>query len=211
MLEINDVSFAYRGGRNLTFDDFSIAPGQHSLLLGDSGSGKTTLLHLLGGLLRGYAGLIKINQTDLATLSNADLDKFRGRNIGFIFQKLHLVTALSVEQNLNVSPWLAGLPESDGRATAVLTGLNLAERKQSKVSTLSQGQAQRVAIARSVMNKPKLILADEPTSALDDKNCEDVFQLLLSTATEAGSTLVIATHDQRLKSMIANKIQLKAS
>jgi ABC-type lipoprotein export system ATPase subunit len=211
MLDIKRVSFTYPGGKTLAFEDFSIAPGQHSLLLGDSGSGKTTLLHLLGGLLRGYSGLIKIDQTDLTTLSNPDLDRFRGRNIGFIFQRLHLVMALSVEQNLMVSPWLAGVQTGVGRAASVLAGLNLAEKKRSKVSALSQGQAQRVAIARAVMNKPRLILADEPTSALDDKNCEAVIELLLSTATEAGSTLLIATHDQRLKSRIANRIQLKAS
>jgi ABC-type lipoprotein export system ATPase subunit len=208
MLEIKSLSFTHPGGKMLSFADFSIARGQHSLLLGESGSGKTTLLHLLGGLLRGYSGLIKIDQADLAVFSQGELDRFRGRTVGFIFQKLHLITALSVEQNLKVSPWLAGLHADHGRASAVLSGLNLEEKRHSRVFTLSQGQAQRVAIARAVMNQPTLILADEPTSALDDKNCEDVLNLLTSVATEAGSTLVIATHDQRLKSRIPNQIQL---
>lgn len=211
MLSISDLSFTYPDGKKLTFDDFSITRGQHSLLLGESGSGKTTLLHLIGGLLRGYAGSIRFDQTDLSKLSDPGLDKFRGQHIGFIFQRLHLVKALSVQRNLAMSPWLAGLPVARERAATVLSALNLADKLNAGVTTLSQGQAQRVAIARAIMNRPALILADEPTSALDDRNCEDVIQLLISTATETGSTLVIATHDQRLKPRIANKIQLKAT
>lgn len=210
MLSVSGLSFTYPNGKILSFDDFSIEQGRHSLLLGESGSGKTTLLHLLGGLLRGYSGLIKINQTDISTLSDHGLDKFRGQYVGFIFQKLHLVKALSVRRNLEMSPWLAGVPITQGHTESVLSGLNLKDHIYSGVTTLSQGQAQRVAIARAVMNKPILILADEPTSALDDRNCEAVIQLLISTATETGATLVIATHDHRVKSAVPNQIHIKA-
>jgi ABC-type lipoprotein export system ATPase subunit len=209
MITIRDLSFTYPNGKTLTFDDFSIAAGQHSLLLGESGSGKTTLLHLLGGLLRGYSGLIKIDQTDIANLTDKSLDKFRGQRFGFVFQKLHLLKALSVRKNLQMSPWLAGVSISPDRAGTVMAGLNLLDQIDSDVNLLSQGQAQRVAIARAVMNKPSIIIADEPTSALDDRNCDDVIQMLISTATEAGSTLVIATHDQRLKSRIPNRIEIR--
>jgi len=210
MLSVSGLSLTYPNGKTLSFDDFSIARGSHSLLLGESGSGKTTLLHLLGGLLRGYSGLIKINQTDISTLSDHDLDKFRGKHVGFIFQKLHLVKALTVRRNLEMSPWLAGVPVTRERTESVLSGLSLKDCLDSPVTTLSQGQAQRVAIARAIMNKPILILADEPTSALDDRNCHEVIRLLISTATETGATLVIATHDQRVKSAIPNQIHIKA-
>ena len=130
--------------------------------------------------------------------------------MGFIFQRNHLISALSVENNLILSPYLAGLPVEDERINAVLMNLGLKEKRKSKVTQLSQGQAQRVAIARAVLNKPSIILADEPTSALDDKNCDRVISLLMDVAKENGSTLIVATHDQRVKNKINNLIQLKA-
>jgi len=208
MVEVKDLSFTYPNGKSLAFGDFSIQKGQHSLLLGDSGSGKTTLLHLLGGLLRGYSGLIKIDHSELSELSDALLDKFRGKHCGFIFQKLHLVKALNVRRNLVLSSWLAGMRAEEEWLTTALEKLNIKDKADADVNTLSQGQAQRVAIARAVLNRPALILADEPTSALDDRNCEDVLKLLIDVASEAGSTLIIATHDQRLKSRIGSQIQI---
>jgi putative ABC transport system ATP-binding protein len=136
------------------------------------------------------------------------LDKFRGKNIGFIFQKNHLISALSVENNVILSPYLAGAAIDKNHAREVLAELGLAEKIHSSVKEISQGQAQRVAIARAVMNHPAVILADEPTSALDDKNCERVISLLLEVATRNNSTLVVATHDQRLKDKIKNQILL---
>lgn len=175
-------------------------------MLGESGSGKTTLLHLMGGLLRGYSGTLKLAETELSSLSESRLDKFRGKNIGFIFQKNHLINALSVEKNVIMSSYLAGIKVDHAHAKEVLAELGLGEKTGSSVKEISQGQAQRVAIARAVMNHPAVILADEPTSALDDRNCERVINLLLDVATRNGSTLVVATHDQRLKDKIKNHI-----
>jgi putative ABC transport system ATP-binding protein len=176
--------------------------------LGESGSGKTTLLHLLGGLLRGYSGNLQVNGTELSTLSETKLDTFRGKNIGFIFQKNHLISALSVEQNLFMAPYLAGLAVDKIRVQKVLTTLGIEEKMNSAVTEISQGQAQRVAIARAIINQPPIILADEPTSALDDRSCERVINLLLQIADSHQSTLVVATHDQRLKNKIGNQILL---
>jgi ABC-type lipoprotein export system ATPase subunit len=209
VIEVNDLSFTYPGGRRLEFGSFKVDQGRHSLILGDSGSGKTTLLHLLGGLIRGFNGSIAISGKDLSSLSESALDRFRGQNIGFIFQKMHLLRSLTVQQNLQLAPWLAEHPSVNQEPVEVLAHLGMADYKNSSINSLSHGQAQRVAIARAVMNKPQLILADEPTSALDDKNCDDVIKLLLSVANESGSTLVIATHDQRVKSRISNMIQIK--
>lgn len=208
MINVSNLKFSYTPQRSIAFPSFSLNKGEHCLLLGESGSGKTTLLHLMGGLLRGYSGNLQLAGTELSSLSESELDKFRGKNIGFIFQKNHLISALSVEKNVIMSPYLAGTSIDKNHAQEVLTELGLGEKLNSSVKEISQGQAQRVAIARAVMNHPSIILADEPTSALDDKNCERVINLLLDVATRNNSTLVVATHDQRLKDKIKNQIKL---
>jgi ABC-type lipoprotein export system ATPase subunit len=210
MIRTANLSFSYDAKRTITFPGFSLNRGEHCLLLGESGSGKTTLLHLLGGLLRGYSGNLQMNGTELSTLSESEMDAFRGKNIGFIFQKNHLISALSVEQNLFMAPYLAGLRVDETRAKEVLGILGIEEKSKSAVTEISQGQAQRVAIARAILNQPSIILADEPTSALDDRSCERVINLLLQVANSQQSTLVVATHDQRLKNKIRNQILLEA-
>ncbi len=209
MIAIADVSYTYAGAATpLRFSDFHIEKGEHWLLLGESGSGKTTLLHLLGGLLRPENGKIEVEGTDITKLSESSLDRFRGRHMGFVFQKNHLISSLSVKSNLLLSPYLAGLAQNESRVDEVLGQLGLSVNKNYSVRNLSHGQAQRVAIARAVLNKPDVILADEPTSALDDKNCERVIDLLLEASRHSSATLVVATHDQRLKLKFKNQIQL---
>lgn len=208
MIEVAGLRYRYPQGREMVFPDFEVARGAHALLLGESGSGKTTLLHLLAGLLRGAAGKLVVAGTALEALSEPQLDRFRGRHYGFIFQRNHLIGALSVRQNLALAPFLANLPVSEKRIDAVLEEMQISDKKDARIRELSQGQAQRVAIARAVIHQPALILADEPTSALDDRHCERVLALLLRVAAENSATLLIATHDQRLKSKIQNCVQL---
>jgi putative ABC transport system ATP-binding protein len=208
MISITDLSFNYNPEATIRFPDFSLKAGEHGLLLGESGSGKTTLLHLLGGLLRNYSGSIVVDNTELSGLSEASLDRFRGKHMGFIFQRNHLISALTVEKNVMMAPFLSGLPVDRQRIEHILGTLGLAEKRSQKVTALSHGQAQRVAIARAIVNKPSIIFADEPTSALDDKNCDRVIGLLLDVARECGSTLFVATHDQRLKRSIPKEIRL---
>lgn len=208
MISTKDLRYSYNSNTQIEFPDWQLGADQHSLILGNSGCGKTTLLHLLGGLLKPEEGKISINDTIINELPNNQLDHFRGRNIGFIFQKPHLVRALNVEDNLYLAQFLAGLKRNNTRVEDVLNHLNIFEKRKSKVYELSEGQAQRVVIARAVINKPTLILADEPTSSLDDENCEKVIKILEDQAEESKSTLVIATHDQRLKDIIPNKLNL---
>jgi ABC-type lipoprotein export system ATPase subunit len=208
MIQVQSLRFSYTPQSTIAFPDFSLQKGNHFLLLGESGSGKTTLLHLLGGLLRHYSGSIKINDTELSTLNETGLDRFRGKHIGFIFQRNHLIQALTVEKNLLLAPYLAGLRPNEARVDEVLRSLGLHDKKRSRVTEISQGQAQRVAIARAVLNKPAILLADEPTSALDDRNCDRVIHLLMDAAQASESTLIVATHDQRLKEKIRNRIEL---
>jgi ABC-type lipoprotein export system ATPase subunit len=208
MIQVQSLRFSYTPESTIAFPDFSLQKGNHFLLLGESGSGKTTLLHLLGGLLRHYTGSIKVNETELSTLNETRLDQFRGQHIGFIFQRNHLIQALTVEKNLLLAPYLAGLQPNEERIDEVLRSLGLYDKKRSRVTEISQGQAQRVAIARAVLNKPAILLADEPTSALDDRNCDRVIHLLIDAAQASESTLIVATHDQRLKDKIGNRIEL---
>jgi ABC-type lipoprotein export system ATPase subunit len=210
MISVSNLSFSY-SNQSIQFPDFTLGKGEHLLLLGESGSGKTTLLHLMGGLLRFYSGSVRIENTELSSLSETALDQFRGQHIGFVFQRNHLITALSVEKNLMLSPYLSGLKIDHNRISQVLSRLGLSEKRKSRITELSQGQAQRVAIARAVLNKPSIIFADEPTSALDDTNCDRVMDLLLEVANENDSTLVVATHDHRLRKRISKEIKLNVS
>ena len=211
MIRVLQLYYQYPGADRISFPDFHIGKGKHALLLGDSGSGKTTLLHLIGGLLKAQEGRIEVNGVDLASLTEHGLDQYRGQHFGFVFQKNHLIQALSVENNLLAAPFFAGLKQKPEQVNNVLKDLGMEEKRSSRISELSQGQAQRVAIARALINKPKVILADEPTSALDDKNCENVIQLLLDASTSHGATLIVATHDQRLKNRIPNCIKLSVN
>jgi ABC-type lipoprotein export system ATPase subunit len=208
MIQVENLTYAYEQGKIIRFPDFSVGDNGHCLLLGESGSGKTTLLHLIGGLLKIQQGKIKVNSVEVSDLSETALDKFRGQHLGFIFQKNHLISALSVKDNLLMAPFLSGLQQSETRVSDVLTQLGLSEKVNANIRQLSQGQVQRAAIARAVLNKPSVILADEPTSALDDKNCERVIALLLDVARTSKASLLIATHDQRLKSKIQQHILL---
>lgn len=208
MISIKSLTFSYGDQAPLGFPDFSIIKGESALLLGESGCGKTTLLHLLGGLLEPYQGEIKIDGHELSQWQGAQRDAFRGKNIGYVFQRNHLIGSLTVKQNLLLAPYLIGQHQSISDVLSLLDRFGIATQANKKLSALSAGQRQRVAIARAVLNKPKVLLADEPTSALDDKHCETVIDLLQQLAVEHSTTLIIATHDQRLKSKIKTVIQL---
>jgi ABC-type lipoprotein export system ATPase subunit len=208
MLTTNNLRFNYPNAGMLTFPDIRCNKGEQWLILGQSGSGKTTLLHLLGGLLSPNEGDIVVGDTNIAQLSATSLDAFRGKNIGIIFQTAHFVKSLTVEENLMLAQQLAGLPIDKTVIHTYLENLNLGHKIKAKPRELSIGEAQRVAIARALVNRPALILADEPTSALDDKNTVEVINLLEKQAAKAGATLLIVTHDGRLKQYFKNQIEI---
>jgi ABC-type lipoprotein export system ATPase subunit len=209
MLVTNNLSYTYKGSNEvLKFPDVVCETGEHWLLLGQSGSGKTTLLHLLGGLLKPKNGFVKVGKTEIQQLKTAALDSFRGQNIGIIFQKPHFVSALNVEENLQVAQFLVNKKQDKNRIKELLESVNLGHKLKSKTSDLSEGEKQRVSIARALVNRPVVILADEPTSALDDKNCAEVVKLLEKQAKEQNATLLIVTHDNRLKDYFKNQITL---
>ncbi len=209
-VNINNLRFDIAGKTILELPQWSLAHGEHALILGDSGSGKTSLLNLLAGLRHPGAGRVCVDGQNLAELGQSALDQFRGQHIGIVFQSLHLIGALSVLQNLLLAQSLAGKPQDAARALATLDALGLADKARAKPSELSGGQAQRVAIARAVINNPTVILADEPTSALDDNNTDKVLALLKEQAAACEASLVIATHDKRLLDRFDNQLKLEA-
>lgn len=205
MFEINKLTHAYAGRTVLQVARWSAAQGEHWLLTGPSGSGKTTLLHILAGILRPASGQVEVAGQDLGGLGGAALDRFRGLSIGIVLQRLHLVTSLDVMDNLLLAQYLAAVPQDRAKARAVLESLDMADKAHARPHELSFGQAQRVAVARAVINRPRLLLADEPTSNLDDARCRQTLDLLQSQARACGATLVIATHDQRIQSRFDNR------
>jgi len=185
------------GGLTVELGDWRAGTGERWLLAGPSGSGKTTAIHLLAGVLSPSEGRVTVGGQDLAALSAAELDRFRGLRIGIVFQRLHLIGALSVRRNLALAQSLAGLAVDDARIDEVLDRLALRPRAAAMPETLSGGEAQRCAIARAVLNRPALLLADEPTASLDDANAARVLDLLFAEADACGATLVVASHDAR--------------
>lgn len=211
MLRLSGIRQRYGAREVLSLERFEAAAGEHWLVLGASGSGKTTLLHIIAGLLAPSAGEVEVAGEALGKLERAALDRWRGRNVGIVPQKLHLIASLTVAQNLALAQYLAGVPQDDARLEEVLAGVGLAGRGGEHPARLSHGEAQRAAVARSVVNRPKLLVADEPTSNLDDANCAAALDLLESQARACGATLVIATHDRRARERFTHRLELGAA
>jgi putative ABC transport system ATP-binding protein len=209
MIRIEQLRFAYDSGPDvLRLGQFVLEPRGNILVVGPSGCGKTTLLHVIAGLLLPSSGSIVVDGQDLSALSARQRDRFRGRHIGIVLQQFHLLPTLTAIQNLLVAQSIAGLPVDRAAAIAMLSSLGVDERVDAYPHELSVGQQQRVAIARALVNRPKLLLADEPTSNLDDEACAAVVDLLLDATWQHAVSLVVATHDSRLKSRIPRELAL---
>ena len=207
MLTANKIEFSYPAVQ-FKFPDIHCNAGETLLITGNSGKGKTTLLHLLAGILKPAAGSIYINNTDIATLTSKELDHYRGRQIGIVFQQSHFVASLSVLDNLLLAQYLSGRKKDRSKAIELLDSLGVGTQKNKKPSQLSTGQQQRVSIARALVNNPSVLLADEPTSSLDDENCMIVAGLLQQQSAAQKTALVIVTHDSRLKNVFQHSINI---
>jgi len=210
MLTTNSVSFEYDDYNRFEFPDLQIGDGMNLLILGESGIGKTTFLHLIAGLLKPRTGRIVVDGTEISRLNGKQLDAFRGQNVGVVFQRPHFIHSLTLEENLEMIQYLGKKSANPVRIKTVLEDLGLLAKMKVPPHLLSQGEQQRAAIALAVINQPKLILADEPTAALDDKNCLKVIELLKSMTRKTKSSLIIITHDQRLKSEFNKSVTLFA-
>lgn len=208
MVTTSNLTYSYNGSETLTFPDVDLTPGEHLLILGPSGIGKTTLLYLMSGLLPAVDGSIYIDGDKLNSMSRRKMDQFRGKNIGLIFQQYHFIKSLNVEENLRLRQSFPISAVDKQRTDELIERLGLSDHRQQKVTSLSQGQQQRLSIALGLIHKPKVIFADEPTSNLDDSNCDRVISLLKEEAEISKSSLVIITHDQRIKSHFKNQVVL---
>jgi putative ABC transport system ATP-binding protein len=208
MFELTGVIHRYGGVTAVEIPEWRAAPGDAWLLAGQSGSGKSTALHILAGLTAPTVGSVIVNGTDVVALAPGARDRWRGRSVGLVPQRLHLVGALDVRDNLRLASMLAGLPVDEARVTALLEAVGVVELSDRFPSQLSQGQAQRVAIARAVVNRPALLLADEPTANLDDEHAALALELLRGQAIESGATLVVASHDARVRPLLPHSFTL---
>ena len=208
MLATNQLTFEYGPAKHFTFPNVHCANREALLILGQSGTGKTTFLHLLALLLKPKSGSVVIDKTDLTQLGPAETAAFRAKHVGIIYQKPHFVSALSVLDNLLLANYLANKPQDKNRARGLANELGFGEHLSKRTHQLSQGEQQRVSIARAVMNQPDVILADEPTSSLDDDNTDRVVTLLRQQSEQIGASLIVVTHDQRLKDAFQNQVSL---
>jgi putative ABC transport system ATP-binding protein len=208
MFLIRDLRHAYNGTDVLQIRDWHAGQGEHWLLLGASGSGKTTLVHILAGILKPTYGDVLVAGQPLTRMEPRELDRFRSRHVGLVLQKLHLIETLTVLRNLLLAQYLSGLPQDEARIRHLLGDLGLANKAEAYPHELSFGQAQRVAVARAVVNRPTLLLADEPTSNLDDDQCAQTLAVLEGQACACRATLLIATHDQRVKERLRRRYDL---
>lgn len=195
-LAVREVRKAYAGQAVLSDISFSLNERERALLLGPSGSGKSTLLNIVCGLQTQDDGSVMLG---VEAITSANGDAIRKRNMGIIFQTLRLVSALTVRANLALAQKLQTGSSDTSLIDDTLERLGIAHRATARPFELSQGEAQRAAIARALVVRPQILVADEPTSALDHANTETVAELLIEADDDMGATFLIATHDDRLK------------
>ncbi|SDF03590.1 ABC transporter ATP-binding protein [Cellulophaga baltica] len=209
MIQTDHLTFQYKKkDTSFSFPDLTLKQNENLLILGKSGIGKTTLLHLIAGLLKPKHGTIRIDAIAINTLSNRQLDKFRGEKIGLVFQKNHAISSLSVLENLQARLYFSKHKIEPSAIDVLLKQLDLHKIQHHKAHQLSEGQLQRLGIASAIIHEPSLILADEPTSNLDDENCKIVIALLIAQAKKTKVNLIVITHDSRIKPFFQNVITL---
>jgi len=216
IIEARGIKKVYNEGKEsevrvLRGIDLKIRKGELTLIMGPSGSGKTTLLDVIGCLMKPTDGVVFIEGVDVNGLSDNQLAKIRGKKIGFVFQQYNLITSSSALDNVELAMRINGKSKSESkeRAMELLKLVGLGERSHHRPGELSGGEQQRVAIARALANEPSIILGDEPTGNLDTKTGEMVLQLMRKLNKEKGYTIVLISHDSRIKRYADTVIKLR--
>jgi putative ABC transport system ATP-binding protein len=204
MLKMQNISYKIEDREILKDISFELDHDENLLILGKSGTGKTTLLNILAGLIEPHAGNIYFGETNFGFLSQSAKDRFRGKNIGYIFQNNLLIEEFSVLKNIQISLSFSNSSLSKSDILELLKYVGLAGKENQKAKGLSFGEAQRLGVARAIAKQPKYIFCDEPTSSLDDDNCKKIIELLENTSRKIGSQLIIVTHDNRVKDHFKN-------
>ncbi len=214
MIHINHLTIDFPDGEGRRVRalsaDFLLESGAYALI-GPSGSGKTTLLHAIAGLVTPTSGAILVDGRDVAQMSAAEAKAFRAKEIGYIFQKPLLLPYLTVEENIKLSLTLSGKPYDKEEMKSLLASVGLSGYEKRSVTKLSGGEAQRVSFLRTIIRKPKILLADEPTAALDKENGDRLMDEMLAYQKTAGCLLLCATHDERVQGRFGKRIYLKRS
>lgn len=208
MIEVKNLHYAYNANNSFVFPDMICREADQWLIKGESGCGKTTFLHLVGGLQKPAVGEIFINNVDINKLAISEADKYRGNEIGIVFQKHHFIRSLNVAENLKLARYLVDKKITEKEIFDLLGRLHLDDKFKSPISSLSQGELQRLSIARAIINAPSVLLADEPTSSLDDKHCKEAIELLCAEASRNNTILLVVTHDLRLSPFFENQLNL---
>lgn len=208
-LQIKNLKFSYGDHSILDIPQFELKKGEAVFLLGPSGSGKSTLLELIAGILKPVSGDLLVNEENISQLNLAQLDHFRAENIGYIFQSFNLVPFLSVLENIQLPFLFQKKAHDENLLSSLIERLGLKAFVKRPVSQLSVGQQQRVAVARALLKRPKLILADEPTSALDYDHRENFLKLLFELCRQHQITLLFVSHDRSIEKLFDRAVNLK--
>ena len=193
----------------LDIDSFTMAAGEQCALEGQSGSGKSTLLHVISGIMRPDAGRVIIDGVDLTRLDEARRDRVRADKLGLVFQQFNLLPGFTALENVLVAMSFGSGRADRWRATDLLAAVGLADRLNHKPAELSIGQQQRVAVARALANRPRVILADEPTASIDPAHQDQVIDLLKDTCTEHGVSLLVVTHAPEVAGRFPRRLRLE--
>ena len=208
VLSLNKLEFSFDEKPLINIEEFKVRTRERIAIMGPSGCGKSTFIHLVAGLLKPQKGTIKIKNQDITKLEEWKIDRLRGQSIGIVFQRLHLLPSISILDNLLLAQKLARTTVDRESAIELLKRLDLEEWINKFPHHLSQGQAQRAAIARAVIHKPALVIGDEPTSALDDDNAQEAIRLLNELSENVGFALLIVTHDKRVRDSMDSVLSL---
>ncbi|HEY8398325.1 MAG TPA: ABC transporter ATP-binding protein [Flavihumibacter sp.] len=211
MLEARNIHKAYGSVEVLKGVDISVQAGEIVSIVGSSGAGKSSLLHILGTLDQPDQGEIMLHNTLITGMSARQLSSFRNQYIGFVFQFHHLLPEFSSLENVCIPGWIAKRPrrEVEERAKSLLKQLGLEHRMDHKPSALSGGEQQRVAVARALINNPRIVFADEPTGNLDSTNARDLHNLFFQLREEMNQTFLIVTHNEELAQMSDRVVHMK--
>jgi lipoprotein-releasing system ATP-binding protein len=211
MITARNIHKSYGSLKVLKGIDLEISKGEIVSVVGTSGAGKTTLLHIIGTLDKADKGSLMINNTELLNMPDRELSAFRNRNIGFVFQFHHLLPEFTALENVCIPGFIGNFPETTvtARAKELLSLLGLSERMQHKPGELSGGEQQRVAVARSLINDPMVVLADEPSGNLDSETSSELHQLFFELREKLNQTFVIVTHNNDLAAMADRKLTMK--
>ena len=215
MLEISKLKKSFRqpGGERvqiLDVPEYEVADGEQAVLIGPSGGGKTTLLHIIAGITQPDSGKIKVNNVDIGQFSESGRDRLRAKSIGYVFQTFNLLPAFSALENVVLGMTFSGMRNTNRQAKKMLERVGLGHRLKNRPSEMSVGEQQRVAVARALVNRPRLLLADEPTANVDPSNQQQIVDLIRQSCEDDKIAMVLVTHSMEVANQFERVDELES-